>query len=86
VDSLPGPAWLPEETVDLSTMLRAYTAGGAYAAGTEARTGTLEIGKAADLIVLDRDLYRIPVTEIHAVRVLLTMLDGRDVWKDRSLP
>ena len=86
VDSTPGPAWLPDQAVDLPTMLRAYTAGGAYAAGNEARTGTLEIGKAADLIVLDRNLYRIPTAEIHAVKVLLTLLDGREVWKDRSLP
>ena len=86
VDSAPGPAWLPQEAVDLPTMLRAYTAGGAYAAGSEARTGTLEIGKAADLIVLDRNLYRIPTVEIHSVKVLLTLLDGREVWKDQSLP
>lgn len=84
-DSPPGPAWIPEETVDLPTMLRAYTSGGAYAAGEEAINGTLEVGKAADLIVLDRNLYRIPVTQIHAARVLLTLLDGKTVWRDRSL-
>lgn len=84
-DAGPGPGWLPEELTDLATMLRAYTAGGAYAAGSEATEGTLEIGKVADLIVLDRDLYRIPVSEIHAAKVLLTLLDGRAVWRDRSL-
>jgi predicted amidohydrolase YtcJ len=84
-DSPPGPAWIPEETVSLPTMLRAYTSGGAYAAGEEATNGTLEVGKAADLIVLDRNLYRIPVTQIHAARVLLTLLDGKVVWRDRSL-
>ena len=76
-----GPAWIPEETVDLGTMLRAYTQGGAYAAGEEASNGTLEEGKAADLIVVDRDLYHIPVTDIHNGRVLLTLLDGRVVWR-----
>lgn len=80
-----GPAWIPEETVDLPTMLRAYTVGGAYAAGEESGNGSLEVGKAADLIVLDRNLYRIPVTEVHAAKVLLTLLDGREVWRDRSL-
>jgi hypothetical protein len=67
--------------VDLGTMLRAYTQGGAYAAGEEASNGTLEEGKAADLIVVDRDLYHIPVTDIHNGRVLLTLLDGRVVWR-----
>ena len=81
----PGPAWLPEQAVDLRTILEAYTAGGAYAAGEEATRGTLELGKAADLIVLDRDLYSIPAVQIHAARVLLTVLDGRAVWRDRSL-
>jgi predicted amidohydrolase YtcJ len=84
-DAPPGPPWIPEETVDLPTMLRAYTSGGAYAAGEEASNGDLQVGKAADLIVLDRNLYRIPVTELHAVRVLLTLLDGKTVWQDRTL-
>jgi hypothetical protein len=84
-DSPPGPAWIPEETVDLPTMLRAYTSGGAYAAGAEASNGSLEVGKAADLIVLDRNLYRIPVTQLHSARVLLTLLDGKVVWRDQSL-
>ena len=84
-DAPPGPPWIPEEIVDLGTILTAYTAGGAYAAGEEALRGTLELGKAADLIVLDRDLFRIPVTRIHTARVLLTLLDGREVWRDRSL-
>lgn len=85
-DSAAGPAWLPEETVPLRVILTAYTAGGAYAAGEEATRGTLEQGKAADLIVLDRDLYRIPPAELHRARVLLTLLDGREVWRDSSFP
>src|SRR5262249_20163105 len=84
-DAGPGAAWLPEQAVDLRTILKAYTQGGAYAAGEEATRGTLELGKAADLIVLERDLYRIPAAQIHASKVLLTLLDGRTVWRDRSL-
>jgi predicted amidohydrolase YtcJ len=84
-DSPPGPAWIPEEVIDLGTILKAYTAGGAYAAGEEATRGTLELGKAADLIVLDKNLFRIPAAQIHTARVLLTLLDGREVWRDRSL-
>ena len=84
-DAGAGPAWIPEETVDLKTMLSAYTTGGAYAAAEESSNGSLEVGKAADLIVLDRNLYRIPATEIHAARVLLTLLDGREVFRDPTL-
>ena len=85
VDGPPGAAWLPDERVTLATILRAYTYGGAYAVGEEVTAGTLEPGKAADLIVLDRDLFRIPPEEIHRARVLLTLLDGRTVWRDPSL-
>ena len=84
-DSTTGPAWLPEQRVSLATILTAYSEGGAWAAGDESRTGTLEVGKAADLIVLDRNLYRIPPVEIHSVKVLLTLLDGREVWRDPAM-
>ncbi len=78
-------AWLPTERVDLTTMLRAYTINGARAAGEEKRTGSLTVGKAADLIVVDRNLYQIPPAEIHRARVLLTLLDGQSVFRDRAL-
>ncbi len=78
-----GPAWIPEEVVDLTTMLKSYTTGAAYAGFDEKTNGTLEVGRAADLIVLDQDLYRIPATDIHKVRVLLTVMDGKRVYADK---
>jgi predicted amidohydrolase YtcJ len=78
----PGEPWIPEETVDLATMLRAYTVNGAWLSRDERSRGTLEPGKAADLIVLDRDLFAIPPTEISRARVLLTLVDGREVYRD----
>jgi predicted amidohydrolase YtcJ len=80
-----GPPWLPEEQVDLATILRAYTYGGAYALHEESLTGTLEPGMSADVIVLDRDLFRIAPADIHRARVLLTLLGGREVWRDPAL-
>ena len=80
----PGEAWIPEEKVDLATMLRAYTVNGAWLCHEEKVRGTLETGKAADLIVLDRDLFAIPAAEIGRARVLLTLLDGREVFRDPS--
>jgi len=80
-----GPAWIPEEVVDLRTMLTAYTVNGAFAAGDEKTMGTLEVGKAADLIVIDHDLFTVAPTTIHQAKVLLTLLDGKPVYRNRAL-
>lgn len=77
----PGPAWLPEETVGLPTILAAYTIQGAYVNFQEHETGSLEVGKAADLIVLDRNLFDCPPHEIHRAKVLLTLLEGQEVYR-----
>jgi hypothetical protein len=82
----PGPAWIPEERVSLATMLAAYTIGSAYAAFNERETGSLEVGKSADLIVLDRNLFTIPPHEISETRVLLTLFAGREVWRGPAFP
>ncbi len=84
-DTTAGPAWIPEEVVGLPAMLEAYTRNGAWAAGDETTNGTLEVGKDADLVVLDENLYRIPVPRIHQAKVLLTIMDGKEVYRDRVL-
>jgi predicted amidohydrolase YtcJ len=78
----PGPAWIPEEVVDLPTMLAAYTINGAYGLFQENETVSLEVGKAADLVVLDRNLFEIPAHEIGKTKVLLTLLEGKEVYRD----
>jgi hypothetical protein len=84
-DAPPGEAWIPEETVDLETMLRAYTVNGAWLSHEEKDRGTLEAGRAADLIILDRDLFAVPRFEIARTKVLLTLLEGRPVFRDPSM-
>ncbi len=71
--------WLPEERLDLPAILAAYTIGGAYANFEEKESGSLEAGKLADLIVLDRNLFEIPAHEISEAKVLATMFEGRVV-------
>jgi len=83
-DDPPGDAWIPEERVDLETMLRAYTINGAWLSHDEKSRGSLEPGKPADIIVLARNLFKIPALEIGRVKVLLTLLDGREVFRDPS--
>ena len=75
-----GTAWIPEEVVDLPLMIAGYTINGAYVNFQEHETGSIEVGKSADLVVLDRNLFEIPRHESHNVKVLLTMLEGREVY------
>jgi predicted amidohydrolase YtcJ len=78
------PAWLPDQRLDLPTALAAYTNGGAYVTFEERESGSVEAGKLADLIVLDRNLLQIPAEQIHRARVLWTLFEGREVFRDPS--
>jgi predicted amidohydrolase YtcJ len=77
-----GAVWRPEELVELAPMLAGYTINGAYVNFEEKETGSLEVGKAADVIVLDRNLFEIPARAIHRAKVLLTLLDGKEIYRD----
>jgi predicted amidohydrolase YtcJ len=77
----PGEAWIPSERLSVEEAVRAYTGGGAYAAGLEAETGTITVGRLADLIVVDRDIFVIDPAEISDARVDMTMLEGRIVFR-----
>lgn len=79
-----GPPWIAEERVDLATILHAYTMGGALAGGFEAETGSITVGKAADLVVLDGNLFTRPAHRIHDARVLLTLRDGSATYRDST--
>lgn len=85
-DSGPGPGWLPEQRADLSQMIAAYTRGGAWLDGEEHERGTLSAGKAADLLVLDRDLFALEPHEISSARVLWTLADGETIWLEEPTP
>jgi len=80
-----GDPLLAEQAIDLPTALAAYTIGSAYALGLEQQTGSIEVGKAADLIVLGSNLFTIDPHEIGRTEVLLTLLDGRPVYRAASL-
>ncbi|MFS4415631.1 amidohydrolase [Maribacter sp. 2307ULW6-5] len=80
----PSESWLPNERIDLTTVVAAYTKNAAYGMHLDDRTGSLEVGKDADLIVLDRDIFEIPNQQIHKTKVLLTMLEGKIVHRAAS--
>ncbi|MFO7732161.1 MAG: amidohydrolase, partial [Candidatus Aminicenantes bacterium] len=65
--------WVPEEKVSVEDAVRAYTVNPAWAGFAEAERGTLEAGKRADIVVLDRDIFAIPAEEIADVEVRMTV-------------
>jgi len=71
--------WMPEERIGLPEALAAFTINAAYTNRDDANTGSLEVGKRANLAVLDRNLFDIPPTEISDTQVLVTMFEGKAV-------
>jgi predicted amidohydrolase YtcJ len=76
---------LPDERLDLVDALAAFTAGSAYVNHLDAETGTLEVGKAADLAILDRDLFDRGAGAIGEAHVVATFVDGSPVYEDTAL-
>lgn len=76
----------PEERSSLEDLIRSFTYNGAYANFLENELGSLEVGKKADLVVLDKNLFEIPEEEIASTKVLLTLVDGNEVYRATEFP
>jgi predicted amidohydrolase YtcJ len=70
------PPFLPDERIELATALEAFTLGSAWVNHLDREVGSIEVGKAADLVVLDRDLFDRGAGAIGDARVLATFIDG----------
>ncbi|MBT5219316.1 MAG: amidohydrolase [Woeseia sp.] len=68
------------ERLDIDPLIRGYTLDAAYQLHMEDEIGSLEVGKKADLVVLDRNLFDIDAYEIHKASVLMTIMDGNVVY------
>jgi predicted amidohydrolase YtcJ len=73
--------WFPEQRLTVEEALRAYTLGAAYAAFQEKEKGTISPGKLADVVVLSDDLFQIPPERIKDVRVEVTIVGGKVVYR-----
>ena len=72
--------FLPDERIDLATALRAFTMGSAYVNHLDDHTGSIEVGKLADLVVVDRDLFEQDILGLAEARVQLTLVEGERVF------
>ena len=70
----------PQELPTVEAAVRAYTINAAYVMRQEDKTGSLEVGKFADLIIVDRDIFTVEKNQIRNTHVLLTLLGGKEVY------
>ncbi len=76
--------WIPQEKITVEEAMNCYTLRNAFASFAERKTGSIEAGKLADLVVLDRDIFAIPPVQIPQARVLYTIVGGKVIY--RSVP
>jgi predicted amidohydrolase YtcJ len=76
--------FLPDERIDLATAIHAFTMGSAYVNHLDDVTGSIEVGKEADLVVVDRNLFDLSLDELANAKVQLTMVAGAPVFVDPS--
>ena len=80
-DGLPVGGWNPTEKLTVAELIRGYTYGSAYGVSREKELGTLEVGMLADVVILDRDLFKVSPQEIRETNVDMTIMDGIVIYK-----
>jgi hypothetical protein len=83
-DGTPPGGWLPQHAISLESALRHYTIDASYASFEEADKGSVEPGKRADLVVLSDDIFKGPPETLLKAKILLTLVDGKPVYRDPS--
>ncbi|RRH98426.1 amidohydrolase [Mesorhizobium tamadayense] len=79
--AFPGASLWPEQAIDVATALEIFTINSARAIGLADTVGSIEIGKSADLIVLDRNVLETPAEDLADTKVLTTYFEGRVVYE-----
>ncbi|MFK7732769.1 MAG: amidohydrolase [Pseudomonadales bacterium] len=69
------------ESLDVDELLHGYTIDAAYQMHMDDKIGSIEVGKLADLVQLDRDIFAADPHDIHTIEVVMTMMDGKVVYK-----
>lgn len=73
--------WVSEQKISVGEAMRAYTMDAAFASFDEAIKGSIERGKLADLVLIDRDITQVPPPSIRDAKVLMTIVGGRVVFE-----
>lgn len=74
--------WVPQQKITVEESLKAYTIDAAYSAFSENSLGSLEPGKLADLVILERNLFDVPPEELNTVPIAATIVGGKVIYRD----
>jgi len=77
----PEGGWMPSQRLTLAEAIRGFTLDAAYAAFEEKSRGTIEVGKLADLTIVEGDLYAMPATDLYKAQVRYTVVGGEIVYR-----
>ncbi len=80
-DGIPKDGWQPDQRLSRMEALKSFTTDGAYAAFLEPVTGSLAVGKAADLVILSKDIMSVEPREIVGTKIELTMVGGQITYQ-----
>ncbi len=85
IDGMPAQGWVPAQKITIGDAMLAYTRAGSFSSGDENVRGMIVPGQVADLIVFSQDLFVIDPMKIHETRVVMTLLNGKIIYKDKAL-
>lgn len=81
IDGQPPKGWIPQQRISVGDALRAYTQAGAFSSFEEIIKGHIAPGQMADIIVFSQDLFKIDPARIHETKVVLTIFDGKVIYR-----
>ena len=81
IDGQPPKGWVPQQRISVADALRAYTQAGAFSSFEEGIKGRIAPGQMADIIVFSQDLFKIDPMRIHETKVVLTIFDGKIIYR-----
>ncbi len=81
-DGTPAGGWYPQHRISVAAAVQHFTKDAAFASFNEADKGTLEVGKLADFVVLSDDIFTMPPARLHGVKVVLTVMGGRQTFRN----
>jgi hypothetical protein len=79
--NLPIKGWISKQSISITEAIRSFTIDAAWAAHQETTLGSLEVGKWADFIIIDRDIFNEPQESIWKTKVLQTWIAGAVVYQ-----